>query len=151
MRIRIDDLSSPKIADLLEEHLAEMRAESPAESDHALDLDGLKAPEITFWTAWEESKLLGCAALKELNSNHGEIKSMRTTAAARRHGVASELLVTMLEEAKQRGYGRVSLETGSTPYFHPSRRLYRRHGFEFCRPFADYEKDPNSVFMTKKL
>lgn len=151
MRIRIDDLSSPDIASFLEEHLADMHAASPPDSAHALDLEGLKAPEITFWTAWQSEDLLGCAALKELDARHGEIKSMRTTPAARRHGVASELLLTMLEEAKRRGYGRVSLETGTTPFFHPARRLYRRYGFEYCRPFADYEKDPNSVFMTKKL
>jgi putative acetyltransferase len=112
---------------------------------------GTRKPEITFWSAWENGELLGCGALKELNARHGEIKSMRTSAAHRRKGVAKALLDYIVGEAKRRGYRRLSLETGSMDAFEPARQLYARSGFIFCGPFADYIKDPNSVFMTKEL
>jgi putative acetyltransferase len=149
--IRVDDLTGPEIAALLREHLAEMRRISPPESVHALDLDGLRRPEVTFWSAWEGRDLLGCGALKSLDAGHGEIKSMRTTAAHQRKGVAARLLQHIIEEAQRRGYRRLSLETGSQPEFTPARRLYERFGFDYCGPFADYRDDPNSVFMTRCL
>ena len=151
MHIRVDDLRGPEIAALLEEHIREMRATSPPKSKHALDLAGLRAPEITFWTIWEEGMLAGCGALKELDAEHGEIKSMRTASGFRRRGVAALLLHHILGEARRRGYGRISLETGSMPPFAPARLLYRRFGFEVCGPFAGHKLDPNSGFMTKKL
>ena len=128
-----------------------MRLHSPPESVHALPLEGLRKPEITFWTAWEKSELLGFGALKELDSQHGEIKSMRTSSRHLRKGVAAALLNYILDEAAGRGYRRLSLETGSMKAFEPARRLYARTGFIFCGPFADYVEDPNSVFMTKEL
>lgn len=139
---------------LLEEHLAEMYATSPPESVHALDLDALRAPAITFWTARASSDgtLLGCGALKELGAaTEGEIKSMRTAAAARGQGVAAAVLAAILTEAKRRDYVRINLETGAEDFFAPARRLYARHGFLECGPFADYVLDPNSVFMTLPL
>ena len=151
MEIRVDDLSGPEVHELLGEHLRDMRLNSPPESVHALDLDGLRRPEITFWTAWEGGELLGCGALKELDPRHGEIKSMRTSAPHLRKGVAARLLEHILEEAVRRGYGRLSLETGSAEAFEPARRLYARFGFEFCGPFDGYVEDPYSVFMTKEL
>lgn len=151
MHIRVDDLRGPEIAALLGEHIQEMRSVSPPESKHALDLEGLRAPEITFWTLWEDGALAGCGALKELDAQHGEIKSMRTAPGFRRRGVAAGLLHHLLGEARRRGYSRLSLETGSMPYFAPARELYRRFGFEPCEPFAGYTPDPNSVFMTKDL
>lgn len=149
--IKIDDLRGPEIAVLLTEHLEDMKSVSPPESKHALDLEGLRKPEITFWTVWEGDKLAGCGALKELSTYHGEIKSMRTASEFRRKGVAAKLLHHMLRESQRRSYQKLSLETGSMAYFGPARRLYASFGFEKCAPFADYKEDPNSVFMTKTL
>jgi putative acetyltransferase len=149
--IRGDDLRGPEIAALLGEHLDDMRAASPAESCHVLDLDGLRKPEITFWSVWDGALLMGCGALKELDATHGEIKSMRTAAAYRGRGVASAMLRHIIEEAAARGYGRLSLETGSDEYFAPARALYQKFGFEVTGPFGDYWANPNSCFMTKAL
>lgn len=128
-----------------------MRAISPPESVHALDLDGLRRPEITFWTAWSGAALLGCGALKELSPDHGEVKSMRTARAHRRGGVARAMLAHIVAEARRRGYERLSLETGSMAEFAPARALYERFGFGYCGPFAGYVDDPNSVFMTRRF
>jgi putative acetyltransferase len=151
VQIRIDDLRGPEIALLLDEHLADMHRITPAESVHALDLERLRQPDITFWTAWEGAALLGCGALKQLDPAHGEIKSMRTAAAHLRKGVGAGILRAILEEASRRGYRRLSLETGAPADFLPARRLYERFGFRACGPFADYGEDPNSVFMTLAL
>ena len=151
MQIRLDDLSGPEIRALLDEHLRDMALLSPPDSVHALDLDGLRAPEITFWTAWSNGELLGCGALKELDRRHGEIKSMRTSVAHRRRGVARAILRHIIQEAEQRSYLRLSLETGSMDGFQPAQLLYQSFGFAYCPPFADYKPDPNSVFMTKML
>ncbi len=151
MEIRIDDLRGEEIARLLEQHLQDMRRVSPPESVHALDLEGLRVPEITFWTVWEGSVLAGCGALKELDRSHGEIKSMRTAPEFRNRGVASLMLRHLIAEAKNRNYTRLSLETGSMAFFEPARRLYQRFGFEHCGPFSTYTDDPNSAFMTMQL
>lgn len=151
MHIRIDDLNGPEIQALLSEHLRGMHAISPPESVHALDLDGLRDPRITFWSAWHGEVLLGCGALKQLDARHGEIKSMRTTLASRRSGVGRAMLMHIVDAARRRGYARLSLETGSQPAFEPARRLYASFGFVECAPFADYRPDPNSVFMTLDL
>lgn len=151
MLIKIDDLQGPEIAQLLEEHIQDMRSVSPPESKHALDLAGLRKPEITFWTIWEGEQLAGCGAIKQLDPHHAEIKSMRTAPAFRRRGVARLMLEHILNEAKERNYQRLSLETGSMPFFAPARQLYASFGFQECAPFADYKEDPNSVFMTMEL
>ena len=154
MEIRRDDLSGPEIRALLDEHLADMHAISPPESVHALDLDKLRRPEITFWTVWSQGadrELLGCGAMKEIDPSHGEVKSMRTTHANRRGGAGKEMLRHILEEAARRHYHRLSLETGSQVEFEPARKLYESFGFTFCPPFGEYVDDPNSVFMTKVL
>lgn len=151
MEIKRDDLSGVEIQALLAEHLTDMHRISPRESVHALDLDGLRQPDITFWTVWSGAELLGCGALKELDARHGEIKSMRTANAHRRTGVGKAMLIHILDEAKRRGYDRLSLETGSMKEFEPARRLYASFGFAPCGPFADYWNDPNSVFMTKRI
>ncbi|OEH92347.1 GNAT family N-acetyltransferase [Bacillus solimangrovi] len=151
MKIKVDDLTGTEVAELIGEHLHNMASQSPAESVHALNLDELKKPEITFWSAWEEGSLVGCGALKKLDSQHGEIKSMRTSSLHLRKGVARRMLEFILNEAKQRGYRRVSLETGSIDAFQPARKLYESFGFQYCEPFADYIEDSNSVFMTKEL
>ncbi len=151
LQIREDDLTGKQIADLLREHLENMNEITPPESIHALDLEALRSPDITFWTAWEGDRLLGCGALKELDWRSGEIKSMRTVKVYRRRGVASKILERIIEEARGRGYDWLNLETGFFPEFAPARALYARYGFEYRGPFAEYIDDPNSVFMTKKL
>ena len=116
-----------------------------------MGLESLRQPDITFWSVWEHDELLGCGALKELASQHGEIKSMRTASTHLRRGVAKHILQHSLEEARRRGYRRLGLETGSQTAFEPARKLYLSFGFQICAPFADYVEDPNSVFMTLDL
>jgi putative acetyltransferase len=149
--IKPDGLSSPAIAELLADHLRDMYEQSPPGSVHALDLDDLKKADITFWSVWDNEALVGCGALKELDREHGEIKSMRTAHAYRGKGAGKLILCYIIDESRKRGYKRLSLETGSMSFFHPARRLYESHGFEYCGPFADYVLDPNSIFMTLEL
>jgi len=149
--IRRDALEGPQIAALLQTHLDHAAQHSPPESVHALDLERLRAPEITFWSVWSGGTLLGCGALKELSPIHGEIKSMHTASVHRGKGVAAHLLTHILNEARTRSYQRVSLETGSMAAFAPARALYARFGFEPCAPFAEYREDPYSVCMTLNL
>jgi putative acetyltransferase len=151
MEIRIDDLRGPEIAELLQEHLDEMFLHSPPESVNALDLERLRQPNITFWTVWDGGELLGCGALKALDETHGEVKSMCTAAKHQRKGVAARLMRHILQTARERGYRRLSLETGSPDAFQPARTMYERFGFEQCAPFGDYVEDPYSVFMTIEL
>ncbi|WP_205092494.1 GNAT family N-acetyltransferase [Thalassobacillus pellis] len=151
MEIKIDDLSSPEVTCLIDEHLKSMRRHSPPESKHALDLEALKNPEITFWSAWENKDLAGFGALKELDEEHGEIKSMRTSFAHLRKGVGKRMLLHIIEAARERGYNRLSLETGSMEAFAPARRMYETFGFKYCPPFSNYKEDTNSLFMTKEL
>lgn len=151
MNIEVDDLSRPAVHALLNEHLRNMYEITPAQSVHALDLDSLRRPDITFWTAWEGGVLLGCGALRELDPGHGEIKSMRTPVAMRRRGAGRAILTHIIEVARARSYRRLSLETGAMDAFRPAQRLYRSFGFDYCGPFGDYVEDPNSVFMTLRL
>jgi putative acetyltransferase len=151
LEIREDDLTGKEIVDLLREHLENMHEITPPESIHALGLEVLRSPNITFWTAWEGTTLLGCGALKELDANSGEVKSMRTANAHRRRGVASKILEHIIKEAEQRAYNCLYLETGAFPEFAPARALYTRYGFEYRGPFGEYIDDSNSVFMIKKL
>ena len=151
MRIELDDLSRPEVHALLSEHLQSMYELSPPESVHALDLDKLRRPEITFWSVWEDRLLLGCGALKELSANHGEVKSMRTPSAFRRRGAGRLVLAHIIDVARSRAYERLSLETGSMEAFKPAQRLYESFGFTYCGPFGDYVADPNSVFMSLLL
>lgn len=151
MEIRVEDPRRADIGELLTAHLSEMALHSPPESVHALDLAALRRPGITLWSARDAGTLLGCAALREIDPGHGEIKSMRTAREHLRRGVAARLLAHLVGEAERRGYGRLSLETGSMDVFAPARALYARFGFERCGPFADYREDPHSVFMTRTI
>ena len=151
MQIQSEELTATDVHDLLREHLAAMHQHSPPGSVYALDLDRLRVPSITFYTVREAGELLGCGALKELDARTGEIKSMRTANAHLRKGVAAALLTHILDEAKRRGYERVNLETGSTKPFQPAIRLYKRHGFTPCGPFADYEDTEFNLFMSLDL
>ena len=146
-----DDVRSEEIIALLDAHLTLMRSLSPPESTHALDLEGLREPAITFWRAEIGGELAGCGALKALDEDAGEIKSMHTAAAHRGKGVAAALLRHVMTTAQERGYRKLFLETGSQPGFEPARQLYLTHGFSECPPFGEYILDPNSVFMTIDL
>ena len=148
MHIIEDDLTGPEIRALLETHFAGMLANSPEGSCHFLDFAGLNAPDVTFWSIWDGASLAGCGALKELDAEHGEIKSMRTHEDHLRKGVGAMMLTHIISEARERGYRRLSLETGSTEAFIPALALYEAHGFQFCPPFGDYVEDPFSRFMT---
>lgn len=150
-RIVEDDLSGAAIRALLEVHFAGMLANSPADSCHFLDFDGLNAADVTFWSIHREGELAGCGALKMLGATHGEIKSMRTAEDFLRQGVAARMLDHIIDEARTRGLARLSLETGSSGAFEPALALYRRYGFTECEPFADYRPDPFSRFMTLVL
>lgn len=151
MDIKVDDLTGEKIIALINEHLTGMHGITPAKSVHALPLEKLRKPDITFWSVWEQDELMGCGALKELDAKHGEIKSMRTATQHLRKGVAALIIERVLKEAKQRGYKRISLETGASENFIPAQKLYEKYGFIYCGPFADYKDDSNSVFMTLEI
>jgi putative acetyltransferase len=151
MEIIVDDLTGSEIAAFLQEHIQEMRAMSPLESVHALDLPALREPGITFWSVYDDDRLVGCGAIKQLDDAHAEVKSMRAASHRKRSGIASAMLEHIFREAKARGFSRLSLETGSSSDFEPARKLYEKFGFEYCGPFADYRLDPNSVFMMKAL
>ena len=149
--ITTGDLSDPAVLALLQHHLSRARAETAPGSAHALDVEALRAPDVSFWSARDGASLLGVAALKRLSADHGEVKSMHTAENARRRGVATAFMQHIIAEARRVGLTRLSLETGSWAYFEPARAFYRRHGFRDCAPFAHYRPDPNSVFMTREL
>lgn len=153
MRIEPDDLTSPATVAFLEAHVAQLRAISPPGTSHALDLDGLRAPGVSFWAAYDDDdgELVGCVALKRLTDNHAELKSMRTAPHRQCEGIGARLVPFVLDRAREAGFGRVSLETGTQDFFAPARRLYARHGFVGCEPFGDYRSNPANTFMTRAL
>lgn len=151
LSFRFDDLSGDEVQALLRRHLDTMAEHSPPESRHALDLSGLRAADVTFWSVWDEKELVGCGALKQLDPEHGEIKSMHTLKERRGQGIAAAMLDHIMAEARARGYQRLSLETGSMAAFAPAHALYSKYGFVDCPPFAGYREDPNSIFMTRTL
>ena len=151
MKIVVEDLSGPEIAAFLAEHVQQMRSITPLENAFALDLDGLRQPDITFWSVWDDDRVVGCGAIKRLDADHAELKSMRTATARKRSGIASLLLEHIIAEARQMGFLRLSLETGSAEFFRPARSLYEKFGFRYCEPFADYQTSPHNVFLTRAL
>ena len=158
LHIRLDDLSDPRIAVFLEEHLQDMRATSPPESVHALDLSKLRDPSVHFFSAWLPAKngthdgtLVGTGAIKRLDAQHAELKSMRTAAAFRGQGIAKAILLHIVEYSRALGFQRLSLETGTQPFFAPAHSLYLAHGFIPCGPFGTYTLDPHSRFLTLAL
>jgi len=151
VRIVAGDLADPEVIALLREHLQGMADHSPPGSIHALDLEELRSADVTFWAIWNGADLCGCGALRELDSHHGEIKSMRTAAAHLRKGVAAAMLEHIIAESKRRSYNRLSLESGSGPGFDAALAFYEKSGFVYCGPFADYCDDPFSRFMTLEL
>jgi putative acetyltransferase len=151
VKIVVDDLSGPEIAAFLDEHVLQMRSITPLDAAYALELDGLRAPGITFWSVIDGDTVVGCGAIKRLDAGHAELKSMRTAPARQRSGIASRLLEHIIAEARRMGYTRLSLETGSAEFFRPARELYGKFGFDYCEPFADYRPGPHNVFMTRDL
>ena len=158
LQIRLDDLRDPRIEQFMEEHLQDMRATSPPESVHALDMARLRQPDIRFWTAWlpdeaapAPGRLVGTGALKHLEDGHAELKSMRTAASVRGQGVGRAVLEHILGQAVDLGYQRISLETGTQPFFEPAHQLYLRYGFTDCAPFGSYQLDPHSRCMSRAL
>jgi len=151
LSIEQDDVSRPQVLALLEEHLRNMYALTPPDKVFAFDASKLRDSTVTFWTAWEGEVLRGCAALKELSSTEGEIKSMRTPSASRRTGAGRALLDHILVVARSRAYRALYLETGCQPEFVPAHTLYRSRGFERCGPFGSYRENGNSVFMSLAL
>lgn len=149
--IREDDLEGPQIAQLLRLHLDEMHQWSPPESVHAMPIERLRAPDVTFYSAWDGERLAACGALKQLGAEHGELKSMRAHPDYRGTGAGKAVLAHLMAEARSRGYRRLSLETGRPEEFLPARRLYESHGFAECPPFADYTEDPFSICMTREI
>ncbi len=149
MNIRVGLLENEQVISLLKEHHQDMLLHSPPESVHALDLTALSTQYVTFYSLWLNSELVGCGALKAIDKEHGEIKSMRTAVGFLRQGVAAKVLAHIIEQAKIRGFKKLSLETGSMDVFSPARKLYQGFGFEICQPFGSYVEDPFSVFMTK--
>ena len=151
MHIIEDDLSGKEIRALLETHFAGMLANSPKDSCHFLDFEGLKAPGVTFWSIWDQGELMGCGALKQHDADLGEVKSMRTHADHLRKGAGAAMLVHIIASARERGLKQLNLETGSGAAFDAAHALYLHHGFTYCPAFADYKDDPFSRFMTLKL
>jgi putative acetyltransferase len=151
IRTQVDDLSSAQAHSLVAEHLASMRGSSPPGHVHALAIDSLRAPGVTFWTAWQDEILCGCGALKEMSPTSGEVKSMRTRSDSLRQGVGQAVLSTIVAEARSRGYRHLFLETGTGAAFEPAHALYRRNGFVWCGAFGDYEATEFNVFMAKEL
>lgn len=151
MELRTDDLTDARVLALLRFHLDSFAPTAPPESRHALDLDALRGPDITFWCLWDGDALAGFGALKQLSPEHAEVKSMRTAPTHLRRGVAARMLAHIIEVARQRGCRRLSLETGSMAFFTPAHQLYESFGFTRCSPFGDYQPDPLSLFMTMPL
>jgi putative acetyltransferase len=151
MHIIEGGLDDPRVVALLQTHVSRARSETASGSSHALDLSGLRAADVTFWSAWDGDTVVGVGALRELSRDHGEVKSMHTAEAVRGRGVGTAMLRHIMKAARERGMRRLSLETGSWPYFALARALYARHGFVECAPFGEYGEDPNSVFMTLAL
>ena len=149
--VRQDDLSSAEVHLLIAEHLSGMHSTSPPGHVNALAIQNLKAPGVTFWTAWVDGLLCGCGALKELDPLTGEVKSMRTRSAFLRRGVGQAILDEIVRTACQRGYSRLLLETGTGPAFEPAHGLYRRNGFEWSGPFGEYTATNFNVFMARVL
>ena len=151
IHVRLDDLSSPDVEALVAEHLVGMRGNSPPCHVHALAIERLRRPDVTFWSAWHETVLCGCGALKELDAESGEVKSMRTRPAFLRQGVGQAVLDEIVRTARGRNYASLYLETGTGDAFAAAHALYLRNGFSWCGPFGDYEATEFNVFMVKQL
>ena len=141
----------PEVNELLKKHFVELRAASPEGSAHVLDIPGLKVPSIKFWSLWENNKLMGCGALKFLDEDHGEFKSIRVHNDYRNKGNGIKVIKHLIEESKKLNIKRISIETGAGKFFEPARKLFQKCDFKPCEPFAHYKKDINSLYLTKLI
>ena len=151
MRSIEGNFGNSDVNDLLKKHFIELRSVSPAGSTHVLDINGLKDPSIKFWSLWEENKLVGCGALKFLEKNHGEFKSIRVADEFKKKGAGERIINHLIEEAKKLKISKLSIETGAGEFFLPARKLFSKFGFKKCPPFAHYKEDPNSCYYTLNL
>ena len=145
------NFDNPEVDELLRKHFIELRSVSPAGSTHVLDIDGLKNPSIKFWSLWENEKLMGCGALKFLNEDHGEFKSIRVADQYRGKGYGKKIISHLIAEAKELKIKKISIETGSGEFFKSARSLFKNFGFKKCEPFSHYKTDPNSCYMTLEI
>ena len=143
-----NNFDHPEVSDLLNKHFIELRSVSPEGSVHVLDIPGLKISSIKFWSLWENEQLIGCGALKFLGENHGEFKSIRISDKFRKNGLGIKIITHLINEAKKLNVKRISVETGSGDFFVPARKLFKKCGFEPCKPFAHYKEDPNSCYFS---
>ena len=151
MRSIEGNFDNSEVNDLLKKHFIELRSVSPVGSTHVLDIDGLKDPSIKFWSLWEDNKLVGCGALKFLEKNHGEFKSIRVADEFKKRGAGERIINHLIEEAKKLKISKLSIETGAGEFFLPARKLFSKFGFKKCPPFAHYKDDPNSCYYTLNL
>tara|TARA_B100000963_G_C22455988_1_gene593382 strand:+ start:292 stop:759 length:468 start_codon:yes stop_codon:yes gene_type:complete len=145
------NFENPEVNELLTKHFIELRAASPEESTHVLDIPGLKIPSIKFWSLWKNSRLIGCGALKFLDKEHGEFKSIRVHDNFRGQNIGIKLIQHLIIEAKKLNIKRISIETGAGKFFEPARKLFKSCNFKPCEPFAHYKSDPNSLYYTKQI
>jgi len=145
------NFDNPEVNELLVKHFIELRSVSPVGSAHVLDIDGLKDQSIKFWSLWENKELVGCGALKFLEKNHGEFKSIRVADKFRKVGIGERIINHLIEEAKKLEISKLSTETGAGEFFLPARKLFSKFGFKECPPFAHYKEDPNSCYYTLNL
>ena len=145
------NFDNPEVNELLIRHFVELRDASPEGSAHVLDIPGLKVPSIKFWSLWDDKKLIGCGALKFLDKEHGEFKSIRIHDDFRNQGHGTNVINHLISEAKKLNIKRLSIETGASDFFIPARKLFRKTGFDVCEPFAHYKEDINSVYLTKLI
>ena len=146
-----NNFDEPQVNELLTKHFVELRSVSPEGSTHVLDIPGLKDPSIKFWSLWDAEKLIGCGALKLLEKEHGEFKSLRVADKFRKNGMGEKIILHLIDKAKQIGIKKLSTETGAGEFFAPARKLFKKFGFIECKPFAHYKKDPNSCYYTLNL
>ncbi len=143
-----NNFDDPQVNDLLNKHFVELRAVSPQGSTHVLDILGLKHESIRFWSLWENNELIGCGAIKFLDEKHGEFKSIRVADKYRRSGAGEKIIFHLINQAKQIGINKLSIETGAGEFFAPARKLFKKFGFKTCKPFAHYKDDPNSCYFS---
>ena len=146
-----NNFDEPQVNELLTKHFIELRSVSPPGSTHVLDIPGLKVPSIKFWSLWENEELIGCGALKFLDENHGEFKSIRVANKFRKNGMGEKIISHLIDQAKQIGIKKISIETGSGEFFIPARKLFKKFGFKECKPFAHYKEDPNSCYYSLNI
>ena len=144
-----NNVENSEVHELLTKHFIELKAASPEGSAHVLDIPGLKVPSIKFWSLWKNDKLIGCGALKFLDNDHGEFKSIRIHDNFRKKGYGIIVINHLINEAKKLNIKKLSIETGAGDFFKPARKLFNHCGFETCKPFAHYKKDINSIYLTK--